>query len=76
MGEISARKTLRLTRHELKNGWSFRQTESSADVWYPVQKIPSVVHLDLMQNNLYAQHTADAFITTKRRTESRILSLG
>jgi hypothetical protein len=75
MGDISVRKSLRLTRHELKRGWSFRQTDSSADVWYLVQNIPSVVHLDLMQNNLYAQHMADAFITTKTRTEFRILSL-
>jgi hypothetical protein len=75
MGDISVRKSLRLTRQELRRGWSFRQTDSSVDVWYPVQNIPSVVHLDLMQNNLYAQHMADTFITTKTRTEFRILSL-
>jgi hypothetical protein len=75
MGDISVRKSLRLTRQELKRRWSFRQIDSSADVWYPVQNIPSVVHLDLMQNDLYVQHMADAFMTTKTRTEFRILSL-
>jgi hypothetical protein len=55
MGDNSARKPLKLISQALEHGWSFRQTDSSENDWYPVQKIPSVVHLDLMQNNLYVQ---------------------
>jgi hypothetical protein len=75
MGDDSARKPLKLISQELQHGWSFRQTDSSENDWYPVHKIPSVVHLDLMQNNLYVQCQVTRG-STKTRLESQILSLG
>jgi hypothetical protein len=41
----------------------------------PVQKVPSGVHLDLMQNKLYVQDQVKRG-SIKTRVESRILSLG
>jgi hypothetical protein len=75
MGDNLARKPLKLISQVLEHGWSFRQTDSSENDWYPVQKIPSVVHLDLMQNNLYVQDQMKRG-SSKPRVESRILSLG
>lgn len=75
MGDISARTPLKLISQVLEQGWSFRQTDSSENEWYPVQKIPSVVHLDLMQNNLYVQDQVKRD-SSKTRVESRIPSLG
>ncbi|XXH00713.1 hypothetical protein Hte_007063 [Hypoxylon texense] len=37
---------------ELRAGWEFKQTEDpSPDAWLPVAKVPSVVHIDLLDNN-------------------------
>ncbi|KAI1373873.1 glycoside hydrolase [Hypoxylon crocopeplum] len=37
---------------ELQTGWEFKRTEdSSPDAWLPVAKVPSVVHIDLIDNN-------------------------
>jgi hypothetical protein len=49
MGDNCARKPLKLISQVLEHGWSFRQIDSSENDWYPVKKILSVVHLDLMQ---------------------------
>jgi beta-mannosidase len=36
---------------ELSTGWTFKQADdSSADAWLPVQKVPTNVHLDLLDN--------------------------
>ncbi|KAF2162136.1 glycoside hydrolase family 2 protein [Zasmidium cellare ATCC 36951] len=34
--------------HELVNGWSFKQTDT--EEWLPVKKVPTNVHLDLLDN--------------------------
>ncbi|KAI1471115.1 glycoside hydrolase family 2 protein [Daldinia caldariorum] len=39
------------TKHNLDQGWNFRQSDNSSDDWLPVQKIPTQVHLDLLANN-------------------------
>jgi beta-mannosidase len=40
------------TSRELSTGWEFRRTDSD-EAWLPVAKVPTVVHLDLMDNNKY-----------------------
>jgi beta-mannosidase len=35
----------------LKEGWSFKQTDdASAEAWLSVQKVPTNVHLDLIEH--------------------------
>lgn len=34
--------------HDLSAGWSFKQTDS--EEWLPVARVPTNVHLDLMDN--------------------------
>ncbi|KAF2247067.1 glycoside hydrolase family 2 protein [Trematosphaeria pertusa] len=37
--------------HRLTDGWSFRQTDDTAgDAWLPVKRVPTNVHLDLIDN--------------------------
>lgn len=39
---------------ELSTGWEFKLTEESqSDSWLPVAKVPTVVHLDLLDNKKY-----------------------
>lgn len=40
------------TSQALETGWSFRQTDS-LDEWLGVRKVPTNVHLDLMDHKLY-----------------------
>ena len=40
---------------ELSTGWMFRRTDSE-EAWLPVAKVPTVVHLDLMDNNKYVSN--------------------
>jgi beta-mannosidase len=41
----------RLNRKDLSSGWSFKETDAIGnDAWAPVKKVPSVVHLDLLDN--------------------------
>lgn len=42
------------SRVDLRTGWSMREAESKD--WLPVKKVPSQVHVDLLANNMYAQH--------------------
>jgi len=37
--------------HELSQGWQFKQTDG--EEWLSVAKVPTNVHLDLMDNKLY-----------------------
>lgn len=38
----------------LSTGWEFKLTEGSPpDSWLPVAKVPTVVHLDLLDNKKY-----------------------
>ena len=57
MGELSSGTDMPPTDFyaaELNSGWSFRQTDSNEkDDWLPVKKIPSEVHLDLIDNKRY-----------------------
>jgi beta-mannosidase len=40
--------------HLLSEGWTFRQSDDTAkDAWMPVKKVPTNVHLDLMDNGKY-----------------------
>lgn len=34
--------------HELRTGWEFKQTDT--EDWLPVKRVPTNVHLDLMDN--------------------------
>lgn len=41
--------------HELTDGWTFKQADdTSEDAWLPVKKVPTNVHLDLIDNAKYA----------------------
>jgi beta-mannosidase len=35
---------------QLSSGWEFKQTDEKDDAWLPVAKVPTNVHLDLMDN--------------------------
>ena len=37
--------------HELERGWEFKQTNT--DEWMPVARVPTNVHLDLIDNQKY-----------------------
>jgi beta-mannosidase len=37
-----------MTAQELTKGWEFKQTDS--EEWLPVARVPTNVHLDLMDN--------------------------
>ncbi len=40
---------------DLATGWEFKATDDTAPgAWLPVEKVPSVVHLDLMKNDKYS----------------------
>ncbi|PVH69893.1 glycoside hydrolase family 2 protein [Cadophora sp. DSE1049] len=47
-----------LQRTNLSSGWEFKQTDSDQNSWCLVKNVPSVVHLDLMEN----QKIPDPFI--------------
>lgn len=36
------------TRLELSDGWSFKQSDSSSDGWLSVKKMPTQIHMDLL----------------------------
>jgi hypothetical protein len=39
---------------QLSEGWTFKQADdTSKDAWMPVKKVPTNVHLDLMDNCKY-----------------------
>jgi beta-mannosidase len=43
-----------LSVHVLSEGWTFKQADDTAkDAWMPVKKVPTNVHLDLMDNDKY-----------------------
>lgn len=43
-----------LTSEELTKGWEFKPTEDkSPDSWLSVAKVPTTVHLDLLDNKKY-----------------------
>jgi beta-mannosidase len=42
------------TVHHLTAGWTFKQTDKTGeDVWLPVKRVPTNVHLDLIDNGKY-----------------------
>ncbi|KAJ9655174.1 hypothetical protein H2201_008865 [Coniosporium apollinis] len=42
-----------LVFHKLDSGWSFKKTDdASDDAWLPVARVPTNVHLDLMENDV------------------------
>lgn len=52
MGDISLSDDMAqlFTETVLSKGWSFRQTDQEDEEWLPVEKIPSTVHQDLIDN--------------------------
>jgi hypothetical protein len=39
---------------QLSEGWSFKQSDdTSKEAWMPVKKVPTNVHLDLIDNGKY-----------------------
>lgn len=47
------------TSQALDSGWSFRQTDSHDD-WLGVKKVPTNVHLDLLDHKLYTKSSHDS----------------
>jgi beta-mannosidase len=40
--------------HCLTDGWTFKQADdTSNDAWLPVKRVPTNVHLDLIDNHRY-----------------------
>lgn len=49
-----------LTVHSLTDGWSFKQAdEDGKDAWMPVKRVPTNVHLDLIDNGKYVYHVGE-----------------
>jgi len=47
-----------LVVHRLTDGWSFKQADDEAkDAWMTVKRVPTNVHLDLIEHGKYAQQT-------------------
>jgi hypothetical protein len=43
-----------LTIHQLTDGWTFKQAQDEGeDAWLPVKRVPTNVHLDLIDNGKY-----------------------
>lgn len=42
--------TMSHTRLELSDGWSFKQSDSSSDGWLSVKKMPTQIHMDLLNH--------------------------
>lgn len=41
----------------LTTGWEFKRSDDqSSEAWLPVAKVPTVVHLDLIDNNVYVSN--------------------
>lgn len=52
-----------LTVYGLTSGWSFRQTDDpSEDAWLPVARVPTNVHLDLIDHEKYALYMWESAI--------------
>jgi hypothetical protein len=46
----------KLNRIELSSGWKFKQTDATGDdIWSTVAKVPSVVHLDLLEHKKHVE---------------------
>jgi beta-mannosidase len=57
---------------DLATGWRFRRTDEGDESWMPVEKVPSVVHLDLINNKKYvtrASHVIREFIIDRKLLE-------
>jgi beta-mannosidase len=37
----------------LEKGWSFKKTTDDHDAWMPVARVPTVAHIDLLNNGLF-----------------------
>lgn len=48
---VTAERTL------LDKDWSFKKTIDDDDSWKPVARVPTVAHLDLLDNGLYVSNT-------------------
>lgn len=45
------------SRTYLETGWSFKKTEDSDEALKPVKKVPTVSHMDLLDNGLFVYPT-------------------
>ncbi|KAL3487614.1 galactose-binding domain-like protein [Aspergillus germanicus] len=50
-------------RPTLETGWSFKRTDEGNDSWAPVARVPTAVHMDLLDNKK-TYGTTDPFIHT------------
>lgn len=58
--------------NKLTSGWSFKQTDT--DEWLSVARVPTNVHLDLLDHDKYGEkHPVICSAFADRRPESRIL---
>jgi hypothetical protein len=55
------------TSQSLESGWSFRQTDRQDD-WLDVKKVPTNVHLDLMDHKLYIPASSRGYLSRMRLT--------
>ncbi|KAF2461876.1 glycoside hydrolase superfamily [Lineolata rhizophorae] len=64
--------------HELGTGWSFRRIDDGTDnEWMPVKKVPTNVHLDLMDNGKHVSPSASVHSSPSPEHKSSIeLTLG
>jgi beta-mannosidase len=52
-----------LAVHNLTSGWSFRQTDDpSEDTWLPVARVPTNVHLDLIDHEKYVLYMRESTV--------------
>ncbi|RGP80679.1 beta-mannosidase [Fusarium longipes] len=49
---------------DLATGWKLKRTDESNDAWLPVEKVPTVVHLDLLRNESRFLRIPDPFLGT------------
>lgn len=43
----------RFWSQNLGHGWEFKSSDEADDAWLPVAKVPTVVHLDLLDHKKY-----------------------
>ena len=51
-----------LSCHQLSEGWLFKQADDvTEDAWMPVKRVPTNVHLDLMEAGKYVSIFSSMF---------------
>lgn len=63
----------------LTDGWAFKQADdASENAWLPVKKVPTNVHLDLIDHAKYVAHVLRYFrkCRVKRHRWTNVLRIG